>query len=152
MSRLPLLVALVSLVSWLPVQAKESSSAAMSEIHKSPCMKCHKRNGTMQGIHGNSDLTVSCVDCHGEKQGHPRKASDLVVFNAATPAETQVKPCIECHDPQALGTLEWTHNVHSNKVSCSQCHQLHPADDPVMSVTQADRAAMCQQCHQSKQD
>ncbi|MGI2261119.1 cytochrome c3 family protein [Shewanella sp. GXUN23E] len=152
MSTLKILIAVTGIILGAPVEANTGNSAAMSDIHKSPCMKCHKRNGNMQGIHANVQV-VSCVDCHGEQEGHPRKASNLIAFNSEeTPAATQVEPCLKCHESSAIGDLEWTHNVHSNKVSCSRCHQLHPTDDPMKSITADDRAKLCRQCHQSKQD
>lgn len=47
------------------------------KINSDPCVKCHKRNGLMQGHHGQDQLNMSCSTCHGEKGNHPRKPNDL---------------------------------------------------------------------------
>lgn len=123
-------------------------AANLSDIHKNPCYKCHKRNGSMLGVHANNALAISCNDCHGEKQGHPRKASDLIAFTpSASQADKQNNVCLNCHRPQLLGQVDWTHNVHSNKVSCASCHQLHPEYDAVLTQTKAERSQLCVKCH-----
>ncbi|BDM65962.1 hypothetical protein NFHSH190041_34140 [Shewanella sp. NFH-SH190041] len=141
---------LAALLLPLPLSAGDITGKPLAQaIHNSPCMKCHKRNGSMQGIHGQSD--IRCIDCHGEKQGHPRKASNLVKFNdPASTLQAQITPCLNCHDPRSLGESEWTHDVHILGVSCSSCHQLHLAQDPMRTLTPTDRVALCSECHRSQ--
>ncbi|HCD14870.1 MULTISPECIES: cytochrome c3 family protein [Shewanella] len=119
------------------------------KINSDPCVKCHKRNGLMQGHHGQDQLNMSCSTCHGEKGKHPRKPNDLRVF---TPQEgiapaTQNATCLKCHQPQKLAEKEWTHNVHADKLSCAACHKLHPLDDPMKQATGTQHSKLCRDCH-----
>lgn len=116
------------------------------------CIMCHKKNGKMYGVHGNDAIGQSCQDCHGEKDKHPRGASDLIGFSAtsaATPAQ-QTAACMECHGQEKLEAADWTHNVHSNKVNCADCHQLHPEVDPIIGISESTRTKSCVSCHESK--
>lgn len=116
------------------------------------CIKCHKRNGMMEGIHANDALDISCQDCHGEKQGHPRKASELIGFTDKSSADTktQTQACLQCHDHEVLAERDWSHDAHSNKVNCASCHLLHPHSDPVITLLEAERSQLCSRCHGAK--
>lgn len=115
------------------------------------CIMCHKRNGVMLGVHANDALDISCQDCHGEKEGHPRKASNLVGFSqkSKADAETQTRSCLKCHDHDVLATHDWTHDAHSNKVNCAGCHTLHANTDPMVDVSVKDRSELCSSCHKA---
>ncbi|MBV7316667.1 multiheme c-type cytochrome [Shewanella sp. NIFS-20-20] len=125
------------------------AQAAASQIHDNACYKCHKKNGTMLGVHANDALAITCNDCHGEKGGHPRKPSSMVIFNStqSTP-QAQTDRCLACHDPEVLARHDWTHNAHSNKVDCADCHQLHPDQDPMVKIPATTRTELCRRCHQ----
>ncbi|MCG9695666.1 cytochrome c3 family protein [Shewanella sp. Isolate11] len=131
----------------LPAQAENTdSSKESSQI----CIKCHKRNGQLLGIHSSEGLAILCQDCHGEKATHPKKGSNINRFandSSLTNAQ-QTEICLHCHSSQQLGEQEWTHNVHSNKVSCAQCHRLHTETDPMLSLSNTQRSQLCVSCHQ----
>ncbi|ABV89277.1 multiheme c-type cytochrome [Shewanella pealeana] len=116
------------------------------------CIMCHKRNGKMLGVHANDALDISCQDCHGEKEGHPRKASNLIGFSnkSASDVNTQTQSCLKCHDHSVLAERDWSHDAHSNKVNCASCHLLHPNTDPVLGVSAKERSELCSSCHVAK--
>ncbi|WP_299793461.1 nitrite reductase [uncultured Shewanella sp.] len=118
-------------------------------INQNTCMKCHKRNGTMFGLHGNNALAIECQSCHGERGKHPRKGSIIRSFShdSATPVGEQTTACLDCHDHEALALADWTHNVHADKVNCASCHQLHVEYDPMLTNTPQERSQLCRGCH-----
>lgn len=132
-----------------PVPTSAEEADAMTSR---TCMKCHKRNGQMIGLHANSGLDIRCEDCHGEKGRHPKKGSAIKAFTADSPtAKTdQVATCLTCHDHQELAIAHWTHNVHANNVGCGECHQLHPKNDPVLNLQGSQRSQLCVTCHRAK--
>lgn len=127
--------------------------AAEGETTSNTCMKCHKRNGQLLGIHANTGLAIQCQDCHGEKGDHPKKGSQINAFGKESlmPIDQQVAICLACHDHQALAEVEWTHNVHATKLACAQCHQLHPKSDPMLSLDEQQHSQLCVSCHRVSQ-
>ncbi|GIU28785.1 multiheme c-type cytochrome [Shewanella sp. MBTL60-007] len=116
------------------------------------CIMCHKRNGIMHGVHANDALDIRCQDCHGEKGGHPRKASNLIGFSQKSTADaaTQTQSCLKCHAHDVLALHDWTHDAHSNKVNCAGCHTLHSNTDPMVDVSFQERSKLCVSCHATK--
>lgn len=116
------------------------------------CMRCHKRNGTMEGRHSQIGSDgLSCVRCHGDQDGHPRNKQALVYFgqDSKTPVADQNAGCVRCHSASKLRQAEWTHDVHLTRLSCAACHQLHPADDPMQGLSERSRTQTCVDCHSS---
>ncbi|WP_223292989.1 MULTISPECIES: cytochrome c3 family protein [Shewanella] len=113
---------------------------------------CHKKNGKMFGAHSTNSLELRCQNCHGEKEGHPRKKSNLIKFDESSvnTAEQQTAVCTKCHNPNDLAEGDWTHVVHSNKVNCANCHQLHTETDPVTAISTSERSKLCVNCHESR--
>lgn len=117
---------------------------------ESKCLKCHKRNGTMAGVHATVGKNgVSCIRCHGEQGKHPRDKQALTRFGAEspTPLDLQQKPCRRCHSSSKLQKADWTHDVHRTQVACAACHQLHPQQDSMQALSPAARSVMCANCH-----
>ena len=125
-------------------------AAEVRDIDTSHCLKCHKRNGKMLGLHANQGLAIACEDCHGEKGKHPRKGSTIIAYGMESDTEirVQVGQCLACHDHEALALAHWTHNVHATRVSCAQCHQLHSETDPVLMRIGPAMSQSCAKCHQ----
>ena len=125
------------------------SDELTGKINNDSCMKCHKRNGAMQGYHSHDSLKMSCSSCHGEKGNHPRKPNDLMMFSSDNdiPVTAKNAVCLKCHTPTKLADAEWTHNVHAQKTSCTSCHQLHPKLDPMLGLSDSERSNKCQNCH-----
>ncbi|ABV35131.1 conserved hypothetical protein [Shewanella sediminis HAW-EB3] len=116
------------------------------------CIMCHKKNGKMFGIHSSNSLELRCQNCHREKEGHPRKKSSLIKFSdhSLNTAEEQTAVCTTCHNSDDLTEVDWTHAVHSNKVNCAKCHQLHTETDPVIAISTGERRQLCVNCHESR--
>jgi len=129
-----------------PVDAQPNESQA---INQNACMKCHKRNGTMFGLHANTALAIECQSCHGERGKHPRKGSTIRRFShdSVTAVGEQTATCLECHDHETIAISDWTHNVHADKVNCANCHQLHMEYDPMLQITAKERGQLCRGCH-----
>ncbi|RTR38126.1 nitrite reductase [Shewanella canadensis] len=148
----PLLASMLMLVLGSFSPAAVAAKVEFKINQNKQCIMCHKRNGKMFGLHANDALDLTCQNCHGEKAGHPRKASELIGFGAKSVAKSDVQTaaCLQCHDVETLSQADWTHDVHSNKVNCASCHQLHPEIDPIIGVTALDRSEMCSGCHSAK--
>ncbi|WP_110458289.1 cytochrome c3 family protein [Shewanella algidipiscicola] len=133
------------LLNIMPVKAEVNRL----QINQDKCVKCHKRNGLMAGVHGNDALALTCQSCHGEKGKHPRQPSLIIGFSAdsSTKVTAQVDSCSQCHEHDVLYQADWTHAVHSNKVGCANCHQLHSDSDPMMTLATEERSALCGKCH-----
>lgn len=139
------------------------------------CGACHKEiyDRYKNSIHGaaliqedNPDVPV-CTDCHGV---HNIPDPTTTLFRVETP-----ELCASCHsDPQLMGkygissdvydiySLSW-HGVdvsvyqarwpnlwHQSAV-CTDCHGTHDilaSEDPRSKVSEQNRLATCQQCHQ----
>ncbi|MCL1150484.1 multiheme c-type cytochrome [Shewanella ulleungensis] len=144
-----LLMLSVGVLSLTLISQAAHCADSTEQINNDSCMKCHKRNGKMQGHHAQDGLNLSCSSCHGEKGNHPKKPNNLMVFSADNeiPLIAQNAVCLTCHRATNLGKSEWTHNVHAQKVNCSSCHQLHPQTDPMMTLTAKQRSIECQRCH-----
>ena len=146
---LPSFICLVMAGASSPVHALSTESLA---INQNSCMKCHKRNGAMLGLHGNTALAIQCQDCHGQRGKHPKKGSNIRRFSSdsTTSVTEQSGACLECHDHETLAMADWTHNVHANRVNCASCHQLHVEYDPVIGITAKERSQLCRGCHLDK--
>ena len=142
---MPLSVGLLSLFFSLGVISADS----IYKINSGPCVKCHKRNGLMQGHHAQDARNMSCSSCHGEKGNHPRKPNDLMVFSSESEISLESKNavCLKCHIPEKLAAKEWTHNVHAQKLSCPSCHTLHSVVDPIVGLSAKDHSHLCRDCH-----
>jgi len=129
-----------------PVAAQSSESLT---INQDSCMKCHKRNGAMFGLHANTALAIQCQSCHEQSGKHPRKGSSIRRFSSGsmTSVAEQTGTCLGCHDHETLAMSDWTHNVHADKVNCASCHQLHVEYDPIVGITAKDRSQLCRGCH-----
>ncbi|MGP1719571.1 cytochrome c3 family protein [Shewanella frigidimarina] len=144
-----LLMLSVGVLSFALMSQGANSADSTEQINNDSCMKCHKRNGAMQGHHAQEQLKMSCSSCHGEQGNHPKKPNDLMVFSAENnmTIDTKNGVCLKCHSPKKIAQAEWTHNVHAQKVSCTSCHKLHPESDPIMGLGAKDRSNVCRNCH-----
>jgi cytochrome c-type protein NrfB len=144
-----LLMLTVSLLSLTLISQGVNSADSTKKINNDLCMKCHKCNGSMQGHHAQDRRKMSCSSCHGEQGNHPSKPNGLMVFPSTNDITIDAKNgvCLKCHSAIKLAKAEWTHNVHSQKLSCTSCHKLHPKSDPMMGLSVKDRSNVCRKCH-----
>ncbi|HDX8435921.1 TPA: DmsE family decaheme c-type cytochrome [Aeromonas dhakensis] len=134
------------------------------------CLKCHDADsrkpatGIFHNVHGNLGnqngpmADKQCEACHGPAGNHSRnprkgqKREPMLTFgpDSPVPVEKQNSVCLSCHtDTQRMG---WHASAHAvEDLSCTSCHSLHQAKDPVMdSKLQVET---CTSCHaQQKAD
>lgn len=59
----------------------------------------------------------------------------------------QNEQCMSCHTPETLRASFWPHDVHATTLSCSDCHKVHPAADPVIGLNETKKVDLCLDCH-----
>ncbi|WP_321150141.1 cytochrome c nitrite reductase pentaheme subunit [Aeromonas jandaei] len=176
MDFLRLMLMAAMLLTSLQGQAAETASApaALPATHdvaflRNPdkaCTDCHKEQSEgMHGKHGqatnpNNLAPVTCTNCHGQPSPKHREGVKDVMrfsdsFNDKQSTETypiaeQNGVCMSCHEPKELREALWAHDVHATKLSCTSCHQLHPAKEPMVEIPEKSRIKLCVDCH-SKQ-
>ncbi|QXC09669.1 cytochrome c nitrite reductase pentaheme subunit [Aeromonas sp. FDAARGOS 1408] len=130
------------------------------------CTDCHKdQDDVMHGKHGqatnpNNLKPVTCTNCHGQPSPkHREGVKDVMRFSDSFnnkqsteryPIAEQNGVCMSCHEPKVLREALWAHDVHATKLTCTSCHALHPAKEPMESIQEKSRIKLCVDCH-SKQ-
>ncbi|MFM5084923.1 cytochrome c nitrite reductase pentaheme subunit [Aeromonas media] len=144
------------------------------------CTDCHKEQTEgMHGKHGqatnpNNLAPVTCTNCHGQPSPkHREGVKDVMRFSdsfndkqsaladkqsglaekqstESYPIAEQNGVCMSCHEPKVLREALWAHDVHATKLTCTSCHQLHPAKEPMAEIPEKSRIKLCVDCH-SKQ-
>jgi DmsE family decaheme c-type cytochrome len=129
------------------------------------CTRCHDESDafpvlaigqTRHGVKADS-RTPSCTSCHGESDRHVNKPEGVterpgpdVAFRGAhkSKPELQNTQCLACHRTDTQRS-HWMGSVHETRdVSCTACHQVHVAHDPVRDRrTQPD---VCYACHKEQ--
>ena len=176
MDFLRLMLMAAMLLTSLQGQAADAASApaALPATHdvaflRNPdkaCTDCHKEQSEgMHGKHGqatnpNNLAPVTCTNCHGQPSPKHREGVKDVMrfsdsFNNKQSTETypiaeQNGVCMSCHEPKELREALWAHDVHATKLTCTSCHQLHPAKEPMVEIPEKSRIKLCVDCH-SKQ-
>ena len=78
---------------------------------------------------------------------------DVMRFgNDAFPLSQQNGVCMSCHEPDDLRKALWAHDVHATRVSCTSCHQLHPAKEPMVGIPEKSRIKLCVDCHRKQHE
>ncbi|QLB18373.1 cytochrome c nitrite reductase pentaheme subunit [Mannheimia granulomatis] len=134
------------------------------------CTQCHESaNATGKPFHHagkhfqqdvkspNNGQPITCVSCHGNiSESHRKGAKDVMRFNphgkASNPSlersvNAQNQVCIACHTPEKLREKFWAHDTHATKISCTNCHELHPEKEPMKAISEKDRIKLCVDCH-----
>ena len=165
LQRIVALGALMACVGSVAAADNPPPMAAMAEKalqRDAVCTTCHNEAWRVpvltiyQTPHGNrADARApNCQSCHGESTGHqtdPAGVHPDVVFDPkdkyVSPAEERNGACLTCH--QTGLRMHWAGSEHQTQdVSCSNCHQVHVAHDPVLAkVTQPD---VCYACHKTQ--
>ncbi|MGF1910022.1 cytochrome C [Vibrio kasasachensis] len=125
------------------------------------CIRCHRKTRlikniaaiTSSGKHSSTEFFNNCTACHGVKGMHPKDGMlDTVVpfdDHADIDVFSQNQTCIACHSPAVLREVEWTHDVHANKMTCATCHSMHTDSDPIIGISRKVRIGLCIMCHES---
>ncbi|MFQ2188849.1 cytochrome c nitrite reductase pentaheme subunit [Aeromonas jandaei] len=152
-----------------PVPTTAASATQEVEFLRNPdkaCTDCHKEQSEgMHGKHGeatnpNNLAPVTCTNCHGQPSPQHREGvKDVMRFSHSLKDKESIKlypiseqngVCMSCHEPKVLREALWAHDVHATKLTCTSCHQLHPAKEPMVEIPEKSRIKLCVDCH-SKQ-
>lgn len=157
--------------------AEDAEPAAQKEPPKdivlkgdAKCTTCHDENDAPEQLaigktrHGvNADKrTPTCTNCHGESELHIKEAGrgdkkpPLVEVGftkkSKTTPEARSGACLACHQSgKAAGGkhMNWQSSAHArNDVTCSSCHQIHAAQDPVRD--KVSQTEVCFNCHKEQ--
>ena len=143
----------VLMAAWLclPACALAQSPSAEDISSCKYCANCHANAHLIwAGKHGTkadsrAPVSVGCMMCHGDPAEHVKSPANPMPrrFSKMASAEKN-EVCLTCH--QGRTRVHWQGSKHErNDVSCSSCHQLHAASDPVRDkLTQTD---VCFACH-----
>ncbi|MCL1097044.1 DmsE family decaheme c-type cytochrome, partial [Shewanella gelidii] len=121
------------------------------------CLMCHKKNehvmAIFEGTHGQAShpqspmANLQCEACHGPIGQHNRGGKEpMIAFgpNSQLPAASQNSVCLSCHnDAEQMAWHGSSHNL--DEVACSDCHQVHVAQDPILAKENINTA--CTSCH-----
>ncbi|MFM5125576.1 cytochrome c nitrite reductase pentaheme subunit [Aeromonas veronii] len=174
MDFLRLMLMAAMLLTSLQGQAAEPAAAPVPATHEveflrnpdKACTDCHKEQSEgMHGKHGqatnpNNLAPVTCTNCHGQPSPQHREGvKDVMRFSHSLKDKESIKlypiseqngVCMSCHEPKELRQALWAHDVHATKLTCTSCHQLHPAKEPMVGIPEKSRIKLCVDCH-SKQ-
>lgn len=106
------------------------------------CLGCHQGQHAKFETSAHGEANVSCISCHsvhqdskGEKVEHLLKAP-------------QTKLCFQCHtDVKPQFSMPFHHKVNEGVVQCSDCHDVHGANDKHNLKSAATQDAVCTKCH-----
>jgi DmsE family decaheme c-type cytochrome len=151
----------------LAADGEETSGSGEYSKGSKQCMTCHKEGKELPAhqilqtpmgstADPNSPFGAGqheCETCHGPSKDHMKKRSDgsrpspAVVFNHETPVETKNEVCLSCHADGER--FHWPGSAHDlEAVACVDCHAVHTANDPVLSLE--TQPQVCYQCHQEQ--
>ncbi|QIM62282.1 cytochrome c nitrite reductase pentaheme subunit [Pasteurellaceae bacterium Orientalotternb1] len=130
------------------------------------CVDCHGRFSKFEHkgkhfqketISPNTGKPLTCVSCHGNiSENHRKGVKDVMRFNAFGKAKNkelersvaeQNQVCFACHTPDKLRASFWAHDTHAMKMTCTNCHQLHPETEPMKATEPKQRVKLCVDCH-----
>ncbi|MCL1075781.1 DmsE family decaheme c-type cytochrome [Shewanella dokdonensis] len=120
------------------------------------CLMCHRKNAKVmeifKGVHGATSgkspmAGLQCEACHGPMGKHNLGGKEPMIDfgpEASTTAEAQNSVCLSCH--QDAKRKSWHSSAHNlENMSCTSCHQIHVAKDPILEPQGEN--AVCTKCH-----
>lgn len=166
------LVLILGLLLGGTVAAAEGQGASLtSEAEYSKgvkqCMTCHKEGKekpaheifmTPMGSTADPDSPFAdgnhdCETCHGPAKDHTKRQADgsrlppPMTFSREAPVEDKNAVCLGCHEGGAR--FHWLGSTHDlEAVACVDCHDVHAANDQVLSLE--TQPQVCFQCHQEQ--
>jgi DmsE family decaheme c-type cytochrome len=144
-----------------PAYAAQDAAAALAK--DAACTVCHNAStghatAIYESRHGNKadSRTPSCQSCHGPSDQHmsdPANAAPTVVFGARSkhlsPAADRNSSCLACHGKSVLPRTNWAGSMHESQgLACTSCHNIHAADQRVLS--KATQSEVCFTCHKTQ--
>ena len=164
MTRIAILALLASVLS--PLASAQDTPKDKVLRGDANCTRCHDENDSFPVLaigktkHGTraDPRTPSCTSCHGASEAHmnhksgsgapPRPKPDVSFSKVSkTPYEARTQVCMTCH--QGSSRIDWQMSAHARQdVTCSSCHAVHAARDPVRDkLAQSDT---CFACHKEQ--
>jgi DmsE family decaheme c-type cytochrome len=118
--------------------------ASTQEIN-ARCMTCHaggpQHMNALNSVHTKNN--VSCIACHSPH--HAETKEHLL-------AKPQPQLCYGCHlQQQAQFEMPFHHRVNEGLIYCTDCHNVHGTERPMMVRTSNTLDAICTKCHIDKQ-
>jgi DmsE family decaheme c-type cytochrome len=140
--------------------AAEPGASVKAALEKDAvCTACHDESWRVpvlayyQTKHGNKtdSRTPGCTSCHGASEGHlkegPGTKPDVVFAKGKSSPEAQNAVCETCH--KTGNRINWSGSPHESRdVTCTNCHQVHIANQKVLS--KATQAEVCFNCHKTQ--
>jgi DmsE family decaheme c-type cytochrome len=142
-------------------QSSDNTDIPYSTTGADMCLACHRSNQLVLAIFKTKhavpsdprgpfgDGQLQCEACHGPGGLHIGEGGNEVLVtgfgsDSVATVEIQNSMCLGCH--MANVGFAWHGGPHDdNEVRCADCHQIHTADDAVLSTsTQAEK---CYDCH-----
>jgi DmsE family decaheme c-type cytochrome len=132
--------------------AKSAVQTCLRECHnKEPITFILQTPHAVKGDARTPFAQHQCETCHGASPEHVAESEKpvTVVFKGkkASPVAERNAKCLSCH--QAGLRMHWTGSQHESRgVACTDCHNIHAADQKVLrKATQAD---VCFTCHKTQ--
>lgn len=158
-------VADASIVQSQNKQARHEVTLIRDKDYK--CIQCHKDSKqTLAGSHGENahkalGREINCTECHNNiGADHREGAPSVVKYSSAQSRvgtdKSHLSPqeiikansqCVDCHQPQELRDSSWTHDVHAQNLTCSNCHDVHAKEAKVLGLDRQQQIKMCVDCH-----
>ena len=100
----------------------------------------------------------TCTSCHGDSKAHlshkgsgkPPKPDVSFAAKSASSPEARNAACQDCHTKDAKRS-HWEGSVHQSRdVTCSACHKVHVAKDPVKD--KRTQSEVCFACHKDQRN
>jgi len=113
---------------------------------------------TPMGISGDpaspfADGNHDCEACHGPSKSHLKRSKDgtrpspAITFDEKNPVATQNEICLGCHNDSSR--FHWPGSTHDIEgIACVDCHDLHAANDAVLSLEA--QPEVCYNCHKEQ--
>ncbi|KMK51413.1 cysteine dioxygenase [[Actinobacillus] muris] len=130
------------------------------------CVDCHGhlskfehkgKHFQKETVSPNNGQPLNCVSCHGNiSENHRKGVKDVMRFNAHGKAKNpalersvaeQNQVCFACHSPEKLRETFWAHDTHAAKISCTNCHMIHPEKEAMKGIEPKQRIKLCVDCH-----
>lgn len=129
----------------------DDAKPTMLDLHPSVLSIGKTKHGTKA-----DGRTPTCTDCHGESEKHLKyRGSDTPPLTdrdfrkkTKTSAADRNGACLSCHEKDPKRHL-WAGSVHETRdVACTSCHQVHAANDKVLS--KRTQPEVCFTCHKEQ--
>lgn len=159
---------------WTDPLANVDGKTIAEDARRDPntyCVNCHTANMEdfkhagkhfqKDTVSPNNGKPLNCVSCHGNiSEDHRKGVKDVMRFSSIADKDNPAKNpllqrsvaeqnqvCFACHNPTKLRETFWAHDTHAAKITCTNCHKVHPDKEPMKGIEQKQRVKLCVDCH-----